>query len=333
MPVTRAPGRDAVDLSAFDRAMASLTARGPAPRSASRPAASSVLSAPSGLAAARAPASLSARAPAIARSSESTPAPSPVQAPAPGAPQSIAPPDNVPLRKPLDFAARADGLLASQLPSVAQRAERAVSRVLVVAAQPDKASLDDEIRAAARTIQVLPQDPLLAIGNVDDEAWLLNEAAHSAYWRRGNLQEAIALQTRAFGANPLNAEVVGNLAVLRLKQRPAQADAARQLALHALTLSDAGHPGGRIEDWSTLAVASALSGRNGDARSAWFVTLALASSLERQCKVAVNAYATHGERLSFPVQAMLLRVRSSSRPGQSPYCEWPPHWEAIRPLR
>ncbi|MGL6113054.1 MAG: hypothetical protein ACRC2B_23420, partial [Rubrivivax sp.] len=332
MAVTRPRGRDALDLSAVDRAMASLSARGPAPRSASASTAPTQAS-PSLPATARAPAPAAALAPATATASQSTPASSPAQAPAPGTPQPIALPDNMPVRKPPDFAARADDLMTSTFPRVAQRAERAVSRVLVVAAQPDSALLDDEIRAAARANLALPQDPLLAIGNANDEAWLLHEAARIAYWHRGNLQEAITLQTQAFGANPLNAEVVRNLAFLRLKQQPAQADAARQLALHALTLSDTRHPGGRIEDWTTLAVASALSGRNADARTAWFVTLALAPNLERQCKVAVDAYATHGERLSFPVQAMLHRVRSSSRPGQSPYCEWPPHWEATRRLR
>ena len=270
---------------------------------------------------------------ATATATASKPAPSPALALPSGKSQPTTPPASVPLRKPVDFAARANELMTSQLPRVAQRAERVVSRVLLAAAQPDSAWLDEEIRAAASSIQISAQDPQLEIGNVNDEAWLLNEAARVAYGQRGNLQEAVALQTMAFGANPLNAEVVGNLALLRLKQPPVQADVARQLVLHALTLFDARYPGGRIEDWTTLAIASALSGRNADARNAWFVTLALASNLERQCKAAVNAYATYGERLSFPVQAMLHRVRSSSRPGQSPYCEWPPYGETTRRLR
>lgn len=285
------------------------------------------------MAAARASAPVAALATATATATAIKPAPSPAPAPPFGKSQSFTPPDSVPLRKPADFSARANELMTSHLPRVAQRAERVVSRVLLAAAQPDSARLDEEIRAAASSIQISAQDPQLEIGNVNDEAWLLNEAARVAYGQRGNLQEAIALQTMAFGANPLNAEVVGNLALLRLKQPPMQADVARQLALHALTLFDARYPGGRIEDWTTLAIASALSGRNADARNAWFVTLALASNLERQCKAAVNAYATYGERLSFPVQAMLRRVTSSSRPGQSPYCEWPPYGETTGRLR
>jgi hypothetical protein len=332
--VVRPRARDAVQPSAFDRAMALLSARGPAPRSASI---STPRSASPGLAAARAPVNVVASVPtttqATAMATEPTPGPAPVPAPASGKSMPITPQDQVSVRKASDFAARGDELMTSQLARIAQRAERAVARVLLAAAQPDHASLDDEIRAIANTIQALAPDPQWEIGNVNDEAWLLNEAARVAYWRRGNLQEAIALQTRAFGANPLNAEVVGNLALLHLKQQPAQADIARQLALHALTLADARYPGGRIEDWTTLAIASALSGRNNDARNAWFVTLALASNLERQCKAAVNAYTVYGERLSFPVQAMLRRVTSSSRPGQSPYCEWPPYLEAARRLR
>jgi hypothetical protein len=223
--------------------------------------------------------------------------------------------------------------MANQLPRVAQRAERLVLRVLFIAARSDNALQDDEIRNAAGAIRLGPEDPQMEIGIAAGDARLLNEAAHVAFWRRGAVQEALSLQTRAFGANPLDPEVVGNLAFLHLKQHPAQPDAARQLALHALTLHDARYPNGRIEDWTTLAIASALSGRDRDARNAWFVTLALAPQLERQCRSAIDAYATYGERLRSPVEAMLYRAHSSGRPGRSPLCEWPPHWAAIGPTR
>jgi tetratricopeptide (TPR) repeat protein len=223
--------------------------------------------------------------------------------------------------------------MTSQIPRTAQRAERLVLRVLFVASRSDNASQDDEIRDAASAIRLAPEDHLMEIGVAANEARLLNEAARVAYWRRGSVQEALSLQTRAFGANPLDPEVVGNLAFLHLKQHPAQADAARQLALHALTIHDAKYPSGRIEDWTTLAIASALSGRDRDARNAWFVTLALAPNLDRQCRTAVDAYAMYGERLRSPVEAMLYRVHASGRPERSPFCEWPPHWAATRQMR
>jgi len=220
----------------------------------------------------------------------------------------------------------AGDLLANQLPRIAQRAERSVMRVLFVAARSDDAAQDDEVRHAASAMQRPPDDALLDAGIASDDARLLNEAARVAYWRRGSAREAAELQTRAFGANPADAEVAGNLAFLRLRQQPAQPDVARQLALHALTLHDARFPHGRVEDWTTFAIASALSGRERDARNAWWVTVALAPSLQRQCRAATDAYALYGERLRPSVEAMLYRLHASGRLDGSPYCSWPPYW-------
>ena len=234
---------------------------------------------------------------------------------------------------PKDYAARASELMVSQIPRIVQRAERLVLRVLFVAAHSDDAAQDDEIRKAANAVRREPLDLPIEIGSAVNDARLLNEAARIAFWRRGSVQEALSLQTKAFGANPLDPEVVGNLAFLHLKQHPRQADPARQLALVALTLHDPRYPDGRIEDWNTLAIASALMGRDRDARNAWFVVLALAPNLEQQCKAAIRAYATYGEPLRSPVEAMLHRVHSSGRATRSPFCEWPPHWMATSQSR
>lgn len=218
--------------------------------------------------------------------------------------------------------------MASQIPRIAQRAERLVLRVLFLAAHSDDGSRDDEIRNAASAIRRLPPEPTMEVGGSAHDARLLNEEARVAFSRRGAAQEALHLQTMAFGANPLDPEVVGNLAFLHLRQRPVQPDTARQLALHALTLHDAKTPHGRVQDWTTFAIASALSGRERDARNAWFVLIALAPDLGRQCRAAVNAYAMYGERLRAPVEAMLYRMHSSGRAERSALCEWPPHWAA-----
>ena len=108
------------------------------------------------------------------------------------------------------------------------------------------------------------------------------------------------------------------------------ANVARDLALHALSIHDARHPLGRIEDWTTLAVANALAGRDREARDAWLASLALAPAPERQCRAALNAYAAWGERLRGPVEAMLYRARQWGLAERSPLCEWPPHWLASR---
>lgn len=225
-----------------------------------------------------------------------------------------------------DFGARAADLLANQLPRIAQRAERSVMRVLFVAARADDAAHNDDVRQAAAAMQRPAEDALLDAGVAPNDARLLNEAARVAFWRRGSAREAADLQTRAFGANPADPEVVGNLAFLRLKQQPAQPEVARQLALHALTLQDARFPHGRVEDWTTLAIASALAGRERDARNAWWVAAALAPSIQRQCRAATDAYALYGERLRSSVEALLYRLHASGHLDGSPYCSWPPYW-------
>ena len=63
-----------------------------------------------------------------------------------------------------------------------------------------------------------------------------------------------------------------------------------------------------------------------DARNAFFVTLALAPSLDRQCRAATAAYAAHGERLRAPAEAMLARIHAWGRSQESPFCRWPPNW-------
>jgi len=149
-----------------------------------------------------------------------------------------------------------------------------------------------------------------------DEARRLNEAALIAYWRREDVDDAVRLQRKAFAANPLDSEVVGNLAFLKLKEQPPQAESARLLALHSLALNDPRFPSGRIEDWTAFAVASALTGHEADARNAWFASMALASDLQHQCNNAVRAEAIYGERLRPSVQAMLQRARSSAAYGR-----------------
>jgi len=227
---------------------------------------------------------------------------------------------------PIDYAVRASDLMATQMPRLAQRAERQVARVLFVAGRSEHVAGDDAIRAAAATVGRDGSDALAGLPVSAREAQRLGEAARAEYARRGGTPEALALQARAFGANPLDVEAAGNLAFLLLRQRPAQAEAARLVALHALTLRGARYPEGRIEDWATFAIASALAGRERDARNAFLVTLALAPNLERQCKAALDVYAIYGERLRAPIEAMLQSANASGRANGSAFCEWPPHW-------
>ena len=118
---------------------------------------------------------------------------------------------------------------------------------------------------------------------------------------------------------------------MRLRQTPSQPEAARRLALHALTLHDWKYPSGRIEDWNTFAIASALTGHEADARNAWFASMALASDLQHQCANAVRAEAMYGERLRPSVQAMLQRARSSAAYGRCEAALSPQPARAKRP--
>ena len=262
----------------------------------------------------------SAAAPLVVAAAAASPAATP-------APASVPPADDGAVAAPPDFMLRANELLSTQIPRIAQRAERMVLRVLVAAGRADEdGSDDDEIRLAASAIRLAPDDPQLTRTAVR-ESRQFHEGARIAL-RRGDFAEAVGLQTRAFGANPVDAEIVGSLAYLRLRQSPSQAEAARRLALHALTLHDWKYPAGRIEDWNTFAIASALTGRERDARNAWLVALALAGGSERQCRAALDAYALYGEALRSPVEAMLYRANAATRSPRSRLCEWPPHWSA-----
>jgi hypothetical protein len=233
----------------------------------------------------------------------------------------------VPAAEPaVDFVMRANDVMTHHVPRLAQLAERSVAPVLFAAGRSDHVLDDAAIRAGAAAVARGPVDPLGGMTLLPRDAQQFNEAARAEYARRGSTAEALMLQVRAFGANPLDAEIAGHLAFLLLRQRPAQAEAARRLALHALTLRGQSSAEGRIEDWATFAIASALSGRDRDARNALLVTLALAPNLERQCKAALDVYALYGERLRAPVEAMLQSAHASARGQQSSLCEWPPHW-------
>jgi hypothetical protein len=147
-------------------------------------------------------------------------------------------------------------------------------------------------------------------------------------WRSGlRIAEALDLELRAFGANPNDADIASELALLYLRVTPAEPERARGLALHAIRLQSGRHTGAtRVEPWLTFAVASALTGRVSDATQALYVALALAPSVERVCRAAQGALSAYGERVREPVEATLYRLRMQGRDEASPYCEMPAGW-------
>jgi len=211
------------------------------------------------------------------------------------------------------------------VPRMARQGELEVSRVLSMAASAYWPTQDRAVADAARTTRIRDEASLVRT-TAPAEARRLHDRAHAAFASGRNVSEALDLQQRAFAANPRDPEIAGFLSVLYLRLTPSQPERARQLALIALTARAPQYATTRIEDWYTLAAASALSGREADARNALFVTLTLSASLERTCVTAWNMFANYGERMRGPVDAVLYRVHTRGHSDSSPWCAWPPVW-------
>jgi hypothetical protein len=149
-------------------------------------------------------------------------------------------------------------------------------------------------------------------------ARMLYEEARQAF-AAGRDADALDRALRGFAANPRDPDLAGFLAFLHLQIRPSQPETARQLALHALAFSGS-RRSLRLDDWNTLAVASALAGREVDASRAFLVALALTDDAETTCRSAVRAYATFGPRLRVPVESLLQRAHAQGRDYDAPSC-------------
>lgn len=252
------------------------------------------------------------------------------------APRVISPSQAVPVATPgygstdraraNDFAMHARRMLAQAVPRTAAQAQNEIAKVLRAAANAHDPKHERAVVDAAQAVWVREDASGSSQAVEPVEATRLYGQALHAYWTRRNVSDAFDLQLKAFGANPHDPEIAGNLAFLHLKVSPLQPEMARQLALHAIAMRGARFRTGRLEDWNTYAVASALTGRDADARNALFVTVALARNVERNCRTALSAMADYGERMREPVEAMLLRIYTQGRAYESPYCAWPPNW-------
>lgn len=223
-----------------------------------------------------------------------------------------------------DFIGRARRTLAETVPRSAAHAHAQIARVLWTGANAHHPAQERAVLEAAYSTGMATEGLFLAREVAASHAKRLNEEARQAFWSRRQIPEAFDLQLKAFGANPNDPEITGNLALLHLKLDPPQPERARQLALHAIAVRGPQHRTGRVEDWTTFAIASALTGREADAKHALYVSLALTRNLDRSCRAALGALAIYGERLREPVEAMLFRLHSQGRGDESPYCAWPP---------
>jgi Flp pilus assembly protein TadD len=204
------------------------------------------------------------------------------------------------------------------LEDVAARTERDVARVLTVAARADGPAAEQKVVELARSMSSVN-----AAAHVPTEsrslARSLNAQARAA-WQRQDVQRALALQQRAFRANPNDPEVAGNLAYFYLKVQPAKPALARKLALYALAARGRGFPAGRMQDWGTLAVASALDGREADAVKAMYVMSTVTRDPERACRAAQLAVEQYGPAMRAPARAMMVRMKARGVTSHAPSC-------------
>ncbi len=213
-------------------------------------------------------------------------------------------------------------MLASVVPRTSAQAHAQISRVMWFAANAHHPAQE---RAVIDAVTSVATDVAFATHEISPrEARRLHEEARQAYWSRRHVPEALDLALKAFGANPNDPEIAGNLAFLHLKVLPTQPERARQLALHAIVMRSAQYSTGLGDDWTTFAIASALTGRQMDARHALYTSLALTRNLDRSCRTALGAVASFGDRMREPVEALLSRLHAQGRADDSPYCVWPP---------
>ena len=213
-------------------------------------------------------------------------------------------------------------MVADMVPSITARAQPDISRVLGLAATANHQSQQQAVVDAvhARWPSETARTPATDIEPI--RARRLHDDARQAF-ASGRVTDAVDIELRAFGANPRDPDIASYLAFLHTRTHPVQPETARQFALYAIFVSGS-RRAVRFGDWDTLAIASALAGRDIEATHAFFVEVALTSNLDRTCQSALSAYASFGERLRAPVQAMLNRIDSNGR--VSPYCEWPATW-------
>jgi hypothetical protein len=232
----------------------------------------------------------------------------------------------------VDLAAQGRRTLMDTVPRIAGQADPEVRRVLLLAASAYQPLQERAVADAARLAWVADDATLRARVMAPSEARRLSDQARIALGSRRNVFEAMGLQLGAFGANPRDPEVASYLASLYLKVQPPQPETARQIVLLALTARGAQFHLTRMEDWTTLAISNALTGRDVDARNALFVTLAVSGNVEQTCVSALSAFANYGERLRGPVEALLYRIRAQGRGYESAACAWPPNWWVLSRL-
>ena len=218
-----------------------------------------------------------------------------------------------------ELAARGRQLVSDVVPGIAASAYDDLSQALSIVSPQADARQDRAVVSALRASWRGEARFVPTATMAPQRARRLHEDARNGYAHGRRVDDVLHLELAAFAANPRDPDIAAFLAFLHLHANPANPETARQLALHAIAMSGAQRTQ-RVDDWSTLAIASALAGRHRDATRLFLVQVALAGNVDRSCRAALNAYNDYGEPLRVPVQTMLARVQSDPRAYEYPSC-------------
>jgi len=154
----------------------------------------------------------------------------------------------------------------------------------------------------------------------------LNAEALNSWHSANDRERALALQLRAFDANPLNAEIAGNLATYALQTN--DMEAAKNYVHLALSLTRPPDKSGRTADWATLAAIYSMQGDTDRATQALYVTLGMAPDIGKRCYSAIySTINVYGETLRIPTERMLRRIQDLDL-SRAPACRLPIDWSA-----
>jgi len=237
-----------------------------------------------------------------------------------------------PVRNPVvpygEYVVQAKRVLGESVGRSAAMAEIDANRVMGIAASAWMPAEERVIADAARRTWTASFIPPRGATVSPAVARQFDEAARRAYSEHRDINDVFGLQLRAFGANPSDPDIAGNLAFVYLKLSPPQPETARQVALHAMALRGTQLRTARPDDWTTFAIASALVGREDDARNALYVAVAVTGDLDLSCRAVLSSIASYGDPMRRPVRAMMERIHAYGRTRESPNCNWPAQWVA-----
>lgn len=207
------------------------------------------------------------------------------------------------------------------LRSVASANQSGIESVLSIAdGTAEKSQIESAAREAGRSYGFTG----LNISRDRKRARFLHDPIRDALNQPGDVSEVCKLLGDAFQADPLDAEIAGNLAICILRLE--RISDARSIAMYALSLPRSAEKTGRTSDWATLAASYAKAGDNQKAKQALFVTLAIAPDPARRCYSAVYSVKnTYGPSLRAATEMMFERVRDQGI-STATECTLPIEW-------